>query len=92
MTGRKHSSALFVTLAQASIAAADTSDLNAVGWDDDAIFYAIFAYALFNFYNRWVHASPQWGSRHLPIFPCRIPRRSGIGASVADTQRLPALS
>jgi uncharacterized peroxidase-related enzyme len=46
-----------ITLAPASITAADTSDLNAVGWDDAAIFYAISACALFNFYNRWVSAS-----------------------------------
>jgi len=31
--------------------------LYAVGWDDDAIYYAITVCALFNFYNRWVDAS-----------------------------------
>jgi uncharacterized peroxidase-related enzyme len=46
-----------VTMAPASITAADTSELNAGGWDDAAIFYAISACALFNFYNRWVSAS-----------------------------------
>jgi uncharacterized peroxidase-related enzyme len=46
-----------VTLAPASIVVADTRELNAAGWDDDAIFYAISACALFNFYNRWVLAS-----------------------------------
>lgn len=46
-----------VTLAPASINAADTHALNAVGWNDGAIFYAISACALFNFYNRWVSAS-----------------------------------
>lgn len=46
-----------VTLAPASITAADTHELNAAGWDDAAIFYAISACALFNFYNRWVSAS-----------------------------------
>jgi uncharacterized peroxidase-related enzyme len=46
-----------VTLAPASITVADTCELNAAGWDDDAIFYAISACALFNFYNRWVSAS-----------------------------------
>jgi uncharacterized peroxidase-related enzyme len=46
-----------VTLAPASITAADTSELNVAGWKDDAIFYAISACALFNFYNRWVSAS-----------------------------------
>jgi uncharacterized peroxidase-related enzyme len=46
-----------VTLAPGSITAADTRELNAAGWDDAAIFYAISACALFNFYNRWVSAS-----------------------------------
>jgi uncharacterized peroxidase-related enzyme len=46
-----------VTLAPASITATDTSELNAAGWKDDAIFYAISACALFDFYNRWVSAS-----------------------------------
>lgn len=46
-----------ITLAPASITATDTSELNAAGWDDGAIFYAISACALFNFYNRWVLAS-----------------------------------
>jgi uncharacterized peroxidase-related enzyme len=46
-----------VTHNPASITAADTQELNAVGWDDASIFYAISACALFNFYNRWVSAS-----------------------------------
>jgi uncharacterized peroxidase-related enzyme len=46
-----------VTLAPAKITAADTQELNAAGWEDAAIFYAISACALFNFYNRWVMAS-----------------------------------
>ncbi len=46
-----------VTLAPASITAADTQTLNEAGWDDAAIFYAISACALFNFYNRWISAS-----------------------------------
>jgi uncharacterized peroxidase-related enzyme len=46
-----------VTLAPALITAADTAELNAAGWEDAAIFYAISACALFNFYNRWVMAS-----------------------------------
>ena len=46
-----------ITLAPASITASDTQELNNVGWDDAAIFYAISACALFNFYNRWVSAS-----------------------------------
>jgi uncharacterized peroxidase-related enzyme len=46
-----------ITLAPALITAADTAELNAAGWDDAAIFYAISACALFNFYNRWVMAS-----------------------------------
>jgi hypothetical protein len=35
----------------------DMEPLHAVGWDDDAIYYAITVCALFNFYNRWVDAS-----------------------------------
>jgi uncharacterized peroxidase-related enzyme len=46
-----------ITLAPSSITAADTQRLNAAGWDDAAIFYAISACALFNFYNRWILAS-----------------------------------
>jgi alkylhydroperoxidase family enzyme len=40
-----------------SIRAADMEPLRAVGWGDDAIYYAITVCALFNFYNRWVDAS-----------------------------------
>lgn len=39
------------------ITAADMQPLYAVGWDDEAIFFAITVCALFNFYNRWVDAS-----------------------------------
>jgi uncharacterized peroxidase-related enzyme len=46
-----------ITLAPSSITAADTQRLNAAGWDDASIFYAISACALFNFYNRWILAS-----------------------------------
>lgn len=46
-----------VTLDSGSITNADTECLRVVGWDDSAIFYAISACALFNFYNRWVSAS-----------------------------------
>jgi uncharacterized protein YciW len=35
----------------------DMQPLYAVGWGDDAIYYAITICALFNFYNRWVDAS-----------------------------------
>jgi hypothetical protein len=40
-----------------SITSRDMECLHAVGWDDDAIYYAITVCALFNFYNRWVDAS-----------------------------------
>ncbi len=36
---------------------ADMAPLYAVGWGDDAIYYAITVCALFNFYNRWIDAS-----------------------------------
>jgi alkylhydroperoxidase family enzyme len=35
----------------------DMKPLYAVGWSDDAIYYAITVCALFNFYNRWIDAS-----------------------------------
>ena len=35
----------------------DIETLHDVGWDDDAIYYAITVCALFNFYNRWIDAS-----------------------------------
>jgi uncharacterized peroxidase-related enzyme len=46
-----------VTLTPSSIIADDTEKLRATGWDDAAIYYAITAAALFNFYNRWISAS-----------------------------------
>jgi uncharacterized peroxidase-related enzyme len=46
-----------ITLTPSSITADDIQTLNTAGWDDAAIFYAISACALFNFYNRWVMAS-----------------------------------
>ena len=39
------------------IMAADMAPLQAAGWTDEAIYYAITVCALFNFYNRWVDAS-----------------------------------
>ncbi len=39
------------------ITAEDMQPLYAVGWTDEAIYYAITVCALFNFYNRWVDAS-----------------------------------
>ena len=39
------------------ITAADMQPLYAVGWDDEAIYFAITVCALFNFYNRWIDAS-----------------------------------
>jgi uncharacterized peroxidase-related enzyme len=46
-----------VTQAPSSITATDTQQLNAAGWDDASIYYAISACALFNFYNRWISAT-----------------------------------
>jgi len=40
-----------------SVNASDTKTLRAIGWTDEAIFYALTVSALFNFYNRWVTAS-----------------------------------
>ena len=39
------------------ITAEDVDPLRAMGWSDEAIYYAITVCALFNFYNRWVDAS-----------------------------------
>lgn len=39
------------------ISTEDMQPLYAVGWDDEAIYYAITVCALFNFYNRWIDAS-----------------------------------
>ena len=35
----------------------DMQPLYAVGWTDEAIYYAITVCALFNFYNRWIDAA-----------------------------------
>ena len=35
----------------------DMKPLYAVGWTDEAIYYAITVCALFNFYNRWIDAA-----------------------------------
>ena len=39
------------------ISAEDMQPLYAVGWDDQAIYFAITVCALFNFYNRWIDAT-----------------------------------
>ena len=39
------------------ITAEDMKPLYEVGWDDEAIYFAITVCALFNFYNRWIDAS-----------------------------------
>jgi len=39
------------------IAPSDMQPLYAVGWDDEAIYFAITVCALFNFYNRWIDAT-----------------------------------
>ena len=46
-----------ITLASGSIDEADIAVLHQAGWDDTAMFFAISACALFNFYNRWVSAN-----------------------------------
>ena len=40
-----------------NIQPADIQALHAVGYTDEAIYYAITVCALFNFYNRWIDAS-----------------------------------
>jgi len=39
------------------VTAEDMTPLHEAGWDDEAIYFAITACALFNFYNRWIDAS-----------------------------------
>jgi alkylhydroperoxidase family enzyme len=39
------------------ITPADHDVLRAAGWTDEAIYFAITACALFNFYNRWIDAT-----------------------------------
>src|ERR1035437_7874538 len=39
------------------ISADDMKPLYAVGWTDEAIYYAVSVCALFNFYNRWIDAT-----------------------------------
>src|SRR5579862_444186 len=46
-----------VNLQAATITAEDMLPLYAVGWTDEAIYFAISVCALFNFYNRWIDAS-----------------------------------
>jgi uncharacterized peroxidase-related enzyme len=46
-----------VTLTAAEVNREDIAALHAAGWDDAAIYYAIAACALFNFYNRFVSAN-----------------------------------
>jgi alkylhydroperoxidase family enzyme len=36
------------------VTAADFEPLRALGWTDDALYFAVTVCALFNFYNRWV--------------------------------------
>lgn len=40
-----------------NITPADMRPLYEVGWNDEAIYYAITVCALFNFYNRWIDAT-----------------------------------
>ena len=46
-----------VTLESYKITRDDMQPLNAHGWDDAAIYYAITVSALFNFYNRWINST-----------------------------------
>jgi alkylhydroperoxidase family enzyme len=41
----------------ATMTAADLDAARAAGWTDEALYFAISACALFNFYNRWIDAS-----------------------------------
>jgi len=46
-----------VNLNAARISATDMPPLYAVGWNDEAIYFAVSVCALFNFYNRWIDST-----------------------------------
>jgi uncharacterized peroxidase-related enzyme len=46
-----------VTTDLRGIVGADVAAVRDAGWDDEAIYFAISACALFNFYNRWITAT-----------------------------------
>jgi len=46
-----------VNFESVSIGPSDLAVLHAVGYSDEAIYYALTVCALFNFYNRWIDAS-----------------------------------
>ena len=46
-----------VTTNLPAVERADIDALRSVGWDDEAIYYAVTVCALFNFYNRWITAT-----------------------------------
>lgn len=39
------------------LTADDASELRAMGWTDEELYFAITVCALFNFYNRWIDAT-----------------------------------
>lgn len=45
-----------VNHASPQIGPEDMAPLRALGWTDEALYFAITACALFNFYNRWIDA------------------------------------
>lgn len=46
-----------VTLSSSDVNPGNIADLHVAGWDDTAIYYAIAACALFNFYNRFISSN-----------------------------------
>lgn len=46
-----------VNHASPGISTDDMNRLRALGWNDEALYFAITVCALFNFYNRWVDAT-----------------------------------
>ena len=68
----------------------DVAALQAAGWDDEAIYYAITTCALFNFYNRWITATGVPECRKLPT-ACRVSasRRTATCATEFRTARWP---
>jgi alkylhydroperoxidase family enzyme len=62
-----------VTKNPRSIQESDVEGLRSAGWDDEAIYYAITACALFNFYHRWITATG------VPEMPAESHRQQGKG-------------
>lgn len=62
-----------VTKTLSAVERADIDLLRDVGWDDEAIYFAVTTCALFNFYNRWITATG------VPAMSSEAHRQQGRG-------------